>query len=152
MPNYWWNSFERYNLKSVYWCIKPGIKTKLFERGLSRGLGIGVNYAWCFLVVVIFMLIGRTKWCRDFKPIIWLVKVGMWGNFYGIQLSHLDIVVTVFSLAFALLLIDCDNHLFLTCTYSRQFQTFCSILLKILQVLLKVLHKMLINYFATLRQ
>ena len=45
-------------------------------------------------------------------------------NFYGMQLTTLDIMLTIFSLVMALWLIDGVNHhmhLFLTCTYSRQF-------------------------------
>ena len=60
----------------------------------------------------------------------------------------------LFSLVIALWLIDEVNHhmhLFLTCTYSRQFQTFFSMPLKNLQVLLKFLHKMVI-FFVTHRQ
>ena len=48
-------------------------------------------------------------------------------SFYGMQLTTLDIMLTIFSLVIALQLIDDVNHhmhLFLTCTYSRQFQTF----------------------------
>ena len=50
-----------------------------------------------------------------------------WCNFYGMQLTTLDIMLRTFSLVIALWLIDNVNHhmyLFLTCTYSRQFQTF----------------------------
>ena len=79
---------------------------------------------------------------------------GWRGNFYGMQLTPLDIMLTIFSLVIALLLTDDVNHhmhLFLTCTYSQQSQTFFSVSLKNVQVLLKVLHKML-NSFVTHRQ
>ena len=52
---------------------------------------------------------------------------GRRGYFYGMQLTTLDIMLTIFNLVIALWLIDDVNHhmhLFLTCTYSRQFQTF----------------------------
>ena len=48
-------------------------------------------------------------------------------NFYEMQLTTLDIMLTIFNLVIALSLIDDVNHhmhLFLTCTYSGQFQTF----------------------------
>ena len=49
------------------------------------------------------------------------------GYFYGMQSTTLDIMLTIFNLVIALWLIGDVNHhmhLFLTCTYSRQFQTF----------------------------
>ena len=51
------------------------------------------------------------------------------GYFCGMQLTTLNIMLTMFNLVIALWLIDDVNHymhLFLTCTYSRQFQTFFS--------------------------
>ena len=74
-------------------------------------------------------------------------------NFYGMHLTTLDIMLTIFSLVIAPWLIDDVNHhmhLFLLCTYSKQFQTFFSMPLKNLQVPLKVLHKM-VNSFVTQR-
>ena len=71
---------------------------------------------------------------------------GWRGSFYG-MLIPLDIMLTIFNLIIALLLTDDVNHhmhLFLTCTYSRQFQTFFSMSLKNLQGLLKLLDKMLL--------
>ena len=74
-----------------------------------------------------------------------ILKSSYWwggGNFYGMELTPLDIRFTIFSLVIVLLLTDDVNHsmhLFLTCTYSQQFQTFFSISLKNLKVLLKAL-------------
>ena len=48
-------------------------------------------------------------------------------NFYRMELTPLNIRFIIFRLVIVLLLIDDVNHcmhLFLTCTYSQQFQTF----------------------------
>ena len=89
-----------------------------------------------------------------FKAIIWGRRERGTCNFYGMQLTTLDNMLIFFRLVIALWLIDDVNHhmhLFLTCTYSRQSQTFFGMSLKNFQVPLKVLHKM-VNSFVTHRE
>ena len=96
------------------------------------GLGIGVNYVRCIFIVIFVNWKSEEVVRRGevLKPSYGLEgggEEGVWVcNFYGVHLTTLDIMLTIFSLVIALWLTDDVNHhmhLFLTCTYSRQFQT-----------------------------
>ena len=77
-------------------------------------------------------------------------------NFYGMELTPPDIRFTIFRMVMVLLLVDDVNHyMHLSAQHVpilNSFKLFFSRSLKNLEVILKVLSKMLVNYFATFRQ
>ena len=79
MPSCNSDSWGRYTLKCLCWCVEGKAGELVQPGGASEdclevcfvGLVVGRNYVWCLVIVVIFMGFGGAKGWGRFKSIIW---------------------------------------------------------------------------------